>query len=226
MKNTTQPKSGLRVRRLTESAMMLALATVIAFVCSLIPFLNFPFGGGITIASMLPVVLISYLYGVRWGLFSGFVYAIIQMLLGHSTITALFTPNEDYMGLTAALLICLIDYILAYTALGLGGLFRGKMSCSKALVLGSIVALAVRYVCHIVSGAIFYGAWADWFFHLEGIYETIGKTVLATFEGNSLSLLYSIVYNGCYMLPELIITPVVAVLISRIPMIGKRALPL
>ena len=75
-------KSSFQTRRLTTSAMMIALATVIAFVCGLITFLNFPFGGGITIASMLPIVLISYFYGIRWGLLSGFTYSIIQMLLG------------------------------------------------------------------------------------------------------------------------------------------------
>ena len=57
--------------RLVLTAMMLAIATVIAFICSLIPFLNFPFGGGITICSMLPIILISYIYGVKWGLFTG-----------------------------------------------------------------------------------------------------------------------------------------------------------
>ena len=73
-------KSSFQTRRLTTSAMMIALATVIAFVCGLIPFLNFPFGGGITIASMLPLVLISSSYGIRWALLSGFTSRIIHML--------------------------------------------------------------------------------------------------------------------------------------------------
>lgn len=221
----SQLKQPDRVRRLTESGMMIALATVISFVCSLIPVppFHFPFGGGITVAGMLPIVLIAYLYGTRWGLLTGFVYSLIQMLLGHSTITALFLPIEDGgMTIGAALLICLIDYVLAYTVLGLGGLFRNKMSCAKALALGCIVALAARYICHIVSGAIFYGAWAEWFFTLDGIYELIGKTVLDTFHGNSLALLYSIVYNGCYMIPEMIITPLVGLLVARIPAFKAR----
>ena len=225
MNQTIAKKSN--IRRLTESGMMVALATIISFVCSLIPVppFNFPFGGGITIAGMLPIVLVAYLYGTRWGLLTGFVYSLIQMLLGHSTVAGLFLPVEEGgMQLYAALLICLIDYIIAYTALGLGGLFRKKMTAGKALVLGCLVALGTRYLCHIVSGAIFYGAWAEWFFTLEGIYSWIGKAVLDTFQGNTLALLYSVVYKGCYMIPEMIITPLVALIVVRLPIIKKRAI--
>ena len=217
-----------RVRRLTESGMMIALATAISFVCSLIPVppFRFPFGGGITIAGMLPIIIIAYLYGTRWGLLTGFVYSLIQMLLGHSTVAGLFLPDSDsYMGsIGAAVLICLIDYVLAYTALGLGGLFRRKTTPIRALILGSIVALGGRYVCHIVSGTIFYGAWAEWFFTLDGIYNTIGQGILATFHGNTLALLYSIIYNGCYMIPEMILTPIVAVFLWRVPALKNREL--
>ncbi|MBQ7398586.1 MAG: energy-coupled thiamine transporter ThiT [Clostridia bacterium] len=220
-------KLTLKVRRLTESGMMIALATAISFVCSLIPVppFNFPFGGGITIAGMLPIILIAYLYGTRWGLLTGFVYSLIQMLLGHSTVSSLFLPVEEGgMQLSAALLICVIDYVIAYTALGLGGVFRKPLNPVKALVLGSVVALATRYLCHIISGAIFYGAWAEWFFTLEGIYETIGKGILENVKGGSLALLYSIIYNGCYMIPEMIITPAVAAIIWRIPVLKNRTL--
>lgn len=220
-------KLTLKVRRLTESGMMIALATAISFVCSLIPVppFNFPFGGGITIAGMLPIILIAYLYGTRWGLLTGFVYSLIQMLLGHATVSALFLPVEEGgMQIGAALLICAIDYVIAYTVLGLGGIFRKYMSPVKALVFGSIVALATRYLCHIVSGAVFYGLWAEWFFTLDGIYEVVGKSILDTFHGNALSILYSLVYNGCYMIPEMIITPAVAAIVWRIPVLKNRTL--
>lgn len=214
-----------KITRLTESSMMIALATAISFICSLIPVppFNFPFGGGITIAGMLPIILIAYFYGMRWGFLTAFVYSLVQLLLGHATVASLFLPLEEGgMQLYAALLICLIDYILAYTALGLGGLFRSSKSPLKGLVLGCLVALTVRYLCHIISGAIFYGLWAEWFFTLDGIYEAIGKGILETFHGGSLALLYSIVYNGCYMIPEMIITPLMAIVIWRIPLIKKR----
>ena len=128
------------------------------------------------------------------------------------------------MQLYAALLICFIDYVLAYTLLGLGGLFRSNRSRVRGLILGCILALSARYLCHILSGAIFYGAWAEWFFTLDGIYHTIGKTVLDAFSGGSLALVYSVVYNGCYMIPEIIITPIVGLLVIRIPTFSKREL--
>ena len=65
------------VKRLTVSAMMLALATVLAIVCAYIPFLNLPFGGGFTVASMLTVVIISYMYGMNCGFFSAAIYSVI-----------------------------------------------------------------------------------------------------------------------------------------------------
>ncbi len=220
------------IRRLTVSAVMLALATVLAVVCALIPFLNFPFGGGLTIASMLPIVLVSYMYGVKWGFFTSFTYAVIQILMdlslgtSSSTLLALFMPqSEDYMGLAAAILILFIDYFVAYTVLGIGGIFRNRFeSKTKALVLGAAAALSLRYAAHILSGCIFYGAWAEWFFSLEGIYDIIGETVLANFEGGWLSLVYSVCYNGCYMIPEIVITAMVAAVVSRLPIIKKQTL--
>ena len=211
-------------KRLVLTAMMLAIATVIAFICSLIPFLNFPFGGGITISSMLPIILISYMYGTKWGVFTGFSYSIIQMMLGYSTVGALFTPTSDsYQGILNALLICVIDYILAYTALGLGGVFRNKIeNKGLALCLGSIVALVSCYAFHVLSGFIFYGAWAKWFFTDTVIADmSASKWVMSTFTGKGLSLIYSVVYNGCYMIPEMIITAMCAFPISKIEGVKK-----
>ena len=209
-------------KRLTTTAMMLAVATVLALLCAYIPFLNLPFGGGFTIASMLPLVIISYMYGVKWGVFSGFVYSIIQLLLGHSTVMALFTPGSDeFQGIGAAIAICLIDYVLAYTALGLGGIFRHRTeSKAKALVLGVVLALGIRYLCHVVSGCIFYGMWAEWFFSQEGF--PLGTAILDTFSGFGLSLLYSIVYNGLFMIPEIVITAVAAIPAARIRYIKRE----
>ena len=216
-----------KTKRLTVSAMMIAIATVLAVICGLIPFLNLPFGGGFTIASMLPIVIVSYMYGIRWGLFSSGVYAVIQILMdlmlgvGGSTIMALFLPNsEDFMGYTAAIWILLLDYLIAYTVLGLGGLFRNRVkSKTMALVLGVVVALSLRYLVHILSGYIFYGAWAEWFFSQEGF--ALGATVLRHVSGQALALLYSVVYNGLYMLPEIVITAIAAAAVSAIPQIKK-----
>ena len=215
------------VKRLTVSAMMLALATVLAIVCAYIPFLNLPFGGGFTVASMLPIVIVAYMYGTKWGLFTSFCYALIQIILSLTqgaggTVMALFLPESDsFMGYGAAVWIVLIDYIIAYTVLGLGGVFRNKISIKTlSLVVGVVLALFLRYVAHIVSGYIFYGAWAEWFFTQEGFYA-IGNVILNSMSGNLLSFVYSVFYNGLFMIPEIVITAIVAVPVSRIPAIKK-----
>lgn len=210
-------------KRLTTSAIMLAIAVSIAFICGLMPFLNLPFGGGFTIASMLPIVLIAYMYGTKWGLLTSATYSVLQLFLSFNNVQAYFLPeSDDYMGsVGAALAICLIDYIIAYTVLGLGGIFRNKIKNKTAsIVLGVLVALSLRYLAHIISGYIFFGAWAEWFFGQEGFYA-IGGFILDTFTGQGLSWIYTIFYNGLYMIPEIIITIIVAIPISRIPYIKK-----
>ncbi len=216
-----------KTKRLTVSAMMIAIAIVLAVVCAFIPFLNLPFGGGFTVASMLPIILISYMYGVRWGLFSSFVYSVIQILMdlmlgtGGSTIMALFLPNSDsFMGYAAAIWILLLDYFVAYTVLGLGGIFRSRISNKAlALCLGTIAAITLRYATHVISGYIFYGQWAEWFFSQDGF--ALGANILEHVSGKSLAFLYSVVYNGLYMVPEIVITAIAAVAVSPIPQIKK-----
>ena len=207
-------------RKLMVSAMMIAVSTVLALVCEFIPFLNLPFGGGFTIASMLPIVLVSYMYGLGWGLGCAFTYSVVQMLIGFRTVSAFFMPSdENYAGsLWAALAICLIDYVIAYTSLGLGGVTRKMKNKTAAIALGVVIALSLRYICHIVSGYIFFGAWAEWFFSQEGFYS-IGSSILGAFSGWGLALVYSVFYNGLYMLPEIVITAVISVPVSRIPQI-------
>ncbi len=211
-----------KTKKLLTSAMMIAIATVLAVVCQLVPFLNLPFGGGFTIASMLPIVLVSYMYGIGWGVGAAFTYAVVQMLLGASTVTAFFLPtNDNYAGsIGAAIGICLIDYVLAYTVLGLGGVFRKMKSKTAAIVLGVVLALSLRYIAHIISGYIFFGAWAEWFFTQEGFY-TIGNTILGAFSGKALSLVYAVFYNGLFMIPEIIITAIIAIPVSRIPAVRR-----
>ena len=112
--------------------------------------------------------------------------------------------------------ILIIDYLVAYTLLGFGGAFR-KVIKNKALALtlGVVLALSLRYIAHIVSGYIFYGAWAEWFFSQENFYA-IGGWILEHFSGNALAVIYSIFYNGLYMIPEIVITALAAIPVSRI----------
>ena len=208
-----------KTKRLTESAMLMALAVVLEVVGrTVIP--PMPFGGQLTLVSMLPIVLISYRHGVSWGLTAGFAYSLVQMALGAGTVTAAFQPGYFGEGtmLGRAVLMCLCDYVLAYSALGLGGLFRGRGKPGTSLMLGSIVALGGRYLAHIVSGYVLFSGWAEWFFTQEG-FPAWGAELVASLSPEMLGLTYSVVYNGMYMIPEMILTAAAALLIARLPRI-------
>ena len=208
---------------LVESAVMLSLAIVLEVVSkSVVP--KMPFGGQITIVSMLPIVLVGWKYGIGKGLITGFVYSLVEMVIGvaDGTITAAFLPPEqDGLGIDKAILMLFLDYILAYTVIGLGAMYKKFIkNDSLSLSAGAFTALSFRYISHILSGYILYGAWAEWFFTQEGFYSW-GQTIVNTYTGNALSLIYSIIYNGFYMVPEIIITTIVAVIIGKIPQITK-----
>ena len=207
-----------KTKRLTESAMLIAIAVVLELVGKMvIP--PMPFGGQLTLVSMLPIVLVSYRHGVRWGLTTGLCYGFVQMALGAGTVTAAFQPGYfgDGSMIGRAVLMCLLDYVLAYTALGLGGCFRNLIkSRGAALAAGSLVALGGRYMAHIFSGYLLFGGWAEWFFTQEG-FPAWGAALARTLSPQALGWLYSIVYNGMYMIPEMILTTAAALLIARIP---------
>ncbi len=194
--------------RLVESGVLLGIAVVLSMFK---PF-QLPFGGGITIVSMLPVVLISYRHGLKWGFFASFIYSLLQLVTSFSEVRAFFIP-EDY-ALWAGLGIVLLDYVAAYTVLGFGGIFRNRFKPGMALCLGSITALSLRYLMHILSGTIFFGSWAEWFFTQEGI-DAIGVPILERLSGWELALVYSVIYNATYMLPEIALTAVAAFAVGK-----------
>ena len=212
-----------KTKRLTESAMLIAIAVVLELAGKmLIP--PMPFGGQLTLCAMLPMVLISWRHGVRWGLTAGFGYALIQMALGAGTVTAAFQPGYfgDGLMLLNALVMCALDYVLAYTLLGLGGIFRGKLSNpSLELVLGSVTALTGRYLAHILSGWILFSGWAEWFFTQDG-FPAWGAALVQTLSPGMLGLTYSVVYNGMYMIPEILLTAAACALVARIPGIAAK----
>lgn len=173
-----------KTRRLAESAIMLALSTILAEFAVF----KLPYGGSVTLFSQLPMVVISYRYGVKWGAFTGLVMAVIQMLFGLENFTWV-------SGIVAYLILIFADYIVAFGVLGLGGMFKNKIkNQAVSLALGSIVVSLVRYVCHFISGVTIWSTYAE------------GASVWE----------YSLTYNGSYMIPELIITAVGAVIVGSV----------
>lgn len=204
--------------------MLIALGSAISLVSEWIPFLNLPFGGTVTLGSLLPLVLIANLYGTHWGLGSAFVYSLFQMAIGFRTVSGLFLPDSDsYMGsLFAALAILFLDYIAAYTSVGLSGIFRGTLSRKWSIFFGTLLGLSLCYLFHTLSGYLFYGAWAQWFFEESAAKDfAISHFVLTHFTGKGLALCYSVIYNGLYMIPEMILTAFFGLISARIPFIKK-----
>ncbi len=166
------------VLKLTETALMIALATVL----SMVKLLDLPYGGSITAFSFVPLIVIAYRYGAVWGLLSGFVHSLIQLLLGASTLSYATSA-------AAAVAIILLDYVFAFSFVGLAGIFRKKInSPSVAATLGAVMVCVIRYIFHVISGCT---VWA-------------GISIPTT-----AALVYSLSYNATYMIPELIVNSVV-----------------
>ena len=212
-----------KTKRLTESAMLLAVAIVLELAAKMfIP--EMPFGGQITIVSMLPVVLISYRHGMKWGFVASFTYALLEMAIGTKNVSAAFLPGYfgDGAMIWNALLMCLLDYIVAFTVLGLGGVFRSRTeNRGAALACGSLVALGARYLSHIASGYILFSGYAEWFFTQEG-FPAWGTWLVENLSPVVLGIAYSVVYNGMFMIPEMVLTAIAALVLARIPRIVTR----
>lgn len=164
-----------KIRRVAESAVMLALATVL----SEFAVFKLPYGGSVTLFSQVPMVALSYRYGIKWGAFSGMVMGVIQMLFG--------LGNFSYVsGVVAYLILIFADYVIAFGCLGFGGMFKNKVkNPALSLALGGGVVSVIRFLCHFISGV----------------------TIWGDYSGGAMSAVwYSITYNASYMLPELIIT--------------------
>jgi len=170
---------------LIEASIMIAAGTVLSMFK-----IDMPFGGGITICSMLPLVFFSYRRGIAAGLGASFAYSLIQMMLGLDNI-------QYATGFGMALAITLSDYVIAYTVIGLSGIFKGKFKNNKAeIALGTAMTLFIRFICHFFSG------WLIW----DALWPN---------EYSLAAPVYSLVYNGCYMLPEIVFTSITAMIIVK-----------
>lgn len=185
------------VYNLVLSAVFVALATVL----SNIKVVKMPLGGSVTLLSMLPIVMISVMLGLKWGIGSAFVYSLIQLFLGIAMDGLLG------WGLTPVMLVgtILLDYIIAFTVLGIAGIFAKE---GYAGIIGGVgLAVVLRFLSHFLSGFII-------FKNLEQ-FELFGSIF------TNRPVLYSLAYNGLYMLPELIITVAGAAIFFKLPQIKK-----
>ena len=188
MKNT-------KTKMLVEGAVMVALATILSY----LRIVKFPWGGSITVLSMLPIIVFALRYGVKSGLAVSLVYAIVQLGQG-----ILFDGLLGW-GLSVPMLIACIflDYLGAFTVLGLAGMFGNKSW--GGIISGTVIAMLLRLVFHLISGVVI--------FHSAGM--------LWDGFATENTWLYSLVYNGAYMLPEIIFTTAGALALFKTPQMRK-----
>lgn len=209
-----------KTKRLTISGVLIALGTIL----SMIKVFDLPYGGSITLAGMVPIIILGYKYGVKWGIFSGLVYSILQAVLGATTSQAfagMYDPKNAAKSVINIVLMAFLDYILAFTVLGLSGMFKGKIKSDTAsIVLGGGVAVLLRLCAHFLSGWILWGSYAEWFF-TDVMNNSFGQSILSNYSGQGLAVIYSIVYNASYMLPELAVTVVVTAALMAVKPLRK-----
>lgn len=152
-----------KIKNLAFCGLLIALATVTSF----IKIFSFPFGGSVTLLSMLFVVLAGYFYGPKLGILTAIVYGLVQLVIEPQ----IYYPMQVVM-----------DYVLAYGALGLGSFFWKK---KHGLITGYLVGVTGRYLFSALSGYIFFAEYA--------------------WEGWS-PILYTLAYNGAYIYAETAIT--------------------
>lgn len=173
-------KKGIKMttRELTFCAISMALALVTSF----IKFGSLPFGGSITMFSMFFICFVGFLYGPSVGIMTGVAYGILQLII------------EPYIYHPAQVLL---DYPLAFGMLGLSGFFAGR---KHGLSIGYIVGVIGRYICHVISGYIFFGSYAP--------------------EGMN-AMVYTLGYNATYIVPEMVLTMVLLCIPAVVKALGK-----
>ncbi len=190
-------KKRKKTRILVESAVLIALSVVLSF----IKIWQNPLGGAVTLLSMLPVCTVSVRHGWKWGLGASFTYSLFQLLIG-ITVDGVLA-----WGLTPVMLVgcILFDYVIAFTVLGLAGVFRRYGE--GGVYAGISCAILLRFASHFTSGYVIFRKLTQW--------TIFGNTFVDR------PVLYSICYNGLFMLPELVITLVCTVILMRIPYIRR-----
>lgn len=132
-------------KRITEIAILIAVAAVLEAISTYIPFLHMPQGGSASLG-MLPIFFIAFKYGVKDGLIAGFIFGILNFALGGFLI---------HWG------SIIFDYFLAFTFLGFAGIFKGcTLENNRSFVKGILLGGFLRYLMHSLSGVLFFSQYA------------------------------------------------------------------
>lgn len=183
---------------LVEGAAMVALATVLSF----IRIIRLPWGGSVTLLSMLPIFIFSIRRGAKSGLVVSFLYSLVQF--GQGVMDGIFG-----WGLTPMMLIgCIfLDYIGAFSVLGIAGIFRKKKL--PGWICGICLAITLRFIMHFLSGVV--------------IWHSFGELWNGFSTENT--FVYSFLYNGFYMALEMIFTVAGAIALLKAPQTKRLIIP-
>ena len=171
----------------TRTLVECALMIALSTVLSMFKLFQMPQGGSVTCASLAPLVIVSYRHGTKWGVGTAFAHSLLQMLLKFDA-----PPANTFFAFAA---VVLLDYVLSFTVLGLASFF-GKpfKNRSVSVAAGAVIVCALRFLCSFASGVLIWGGYAP--------------------KGTPVWL-YSLTYNGGYMLPEAVITAAAAVILVK-----------
>lgn len=193
-------KTNSKTFKLVFCALMVAMSFVLDIFSGVLPF-HLPFGGDITVFSMVPLVVAAQLFGAGWGLLAGAVFGLIKMVMG--------LDNFGYVsGITAYAVVFLFDYVLAYAMIGLSGLTRNIKNKAVAGGLGAFIGCMGRFICHFVSGCTVWGEYSQGWESPSWISSSLLSPELLPYT-------YSFTYNCIYMLPETILTVIGAAIICQ-----------
>jgi len=183
---TCKNRPALATRKVLESALLIGISLVLNEIARFNS--TWIYGGSVTLGSMIPLVMLCWRWGTRQGLFSAFVFSLLQLFLGMKNV--MYGRNVLQMAL-----IALLDYVLAYTVIGLAAAPRRIIKNELvALGAGIVMVCALRFLCHFISG------WLIW------------NALWPNDKGLS-GMVYSMLYNGGYMLPETLIALVIGILL-------------
>lgn len=173
------------------------VCVAMSFVLALIKFKPVQYGGSITLASFVPVLVYAYVYGPT----SGFMVGLIHGLLNFIESPYILTPATF-----------ILDYLLAFASIGIMGFF-GKLprkeKSALPVVLGSVAVFTARFVFHLVSGAIF--------FMQDAVWVSLPNWAM----GNA--FVYSLIYQCVYVPADCLIATLVLFALAKTGVLDKLA---
>ena len=174
---------------LAEVAIFGALAYLLDLLAGVLSLKFWASGGSISI-SMVPIFIMAFRWGLKGGFISGLILGMLQIMIG------------PFYGVQIVQIM--LDYIIAFAGLGIAGIFANQVTNAVKqdnvrkiflyVTLGSFIGCLIRFLAHYAAGVIFFGHFAP--------------------EGQPVWL-YSLLYNGSYMLPSFIFATIVTILLIR-----------